>query len=225
MAMLVPHRPVDMLDDLADDVSENMVLATARLWRAAGQHPEKSASVARILNAVAWLTEESGAPSMREAAGAPTDFSVLVDLLHHPDVLDAIRRQDPLAQARIRGFDHKRRMLADEGGTMSSREAAALLGLTRQTVDNRRKASRLVAVDLGRHGFAYPAWQFTSDGVLAGLDQMVQAFGPGDPWGLMAFVLSGNARLNGQRPLDVLREGSVEQVVEAASQYGQQSAL
>src|SRR5690606_32488792 len=162
MAVDTTHRPIDLLDDLADDLSENTIMATARLWRAASEHRDKGASVARILHAVAWLAEESGARAMSDAAGAASDFGVLLDLLEQPEVLDAVRRQDPLAPARIRGFGMKQSMLTAEGGTVSSSEVAAMLGVSRQTVDNRRKAAKLLAVDLERHGYAYPVWQFTS---------------------------------------------------------------
>jgi hypothetical protein len=35
-------------------------------------------------------------------------------------------------------------------------------------------------------------------------------------------MLSGDARLNGERPLDELRRGNVQQVIAAAHMYGEQ---
>jgi hypothetical protein len=38
--------------------------------------------------------------------------------------------------------------------------------MSRQAVEKRRKAGRLIGVSLGRRGFGYPAWQFAERGRL-----------------------------------------------------------
>src|SRR5690606_41693050 len=59
--------------------------------------------------------------------------------------------------ARLRGLRMRARLLAAEGGTLSSTEVADLLGITRQAVNKRRKAGRLIGLATGRRGYAYPA--------------------------------------------------------------------
>ena len=88
----------------------------------------------------------------------------------------------------------------------------------------RRKRGSLLGLQLGRRGYRYPAWQFTADGVLPGLKESLKALDNASAWVQLAFLLNDNAWLDGRRPLDALREGHVNAVVEAAHQYGEQSA-
>jgi hypothetical protein len=115
-------------------------------------------------------------------------------------------------------------LLEAEGGALTAEEAARMLGITRQAIDNRRKRGTLLAVLLGRRGYRYPAWQFTADGVLPGLDRTLKALAEYSPWIQVSFFLNDNAWLDGHRPIDVLRRGQVDAVINAAAQYGEQSA-
>jgi len=85
---------------------------------------------------------------------------VLVSALQTEEALASIRARDPLAGARVRGLEAKRKLLEGEGGTISSAEAAKLLRVTRQAVDKRRKEGKLLGLEFGRKGFRYPTWQF-----------------------------------------------------------------
>jgi hypothetical protein len=55
------------------------------------------------------------------------------------------------------------------------------------------------------------------DAVLAELDEV-------DPWTQALFMLSANNWLNGETPLAMLRRGEVEEVLNAARLYGEQTA-
>ena len=110
------------------------------------------------------------------------------------------------------------------GAVLSIAALTAGTGVTRQAIDNRRKRGNLLAVQLGRRGYRYPAWQFTPDGVLPGLSQTLRALGDQSAWIQLSFLLNENAWLNGRRPLDLLRQGEIAPVIDAAAQYGEQSA-
>jgi hypothetical protein len=87
-------------------------------------------------------------------------------------------------------------------------------------VDKRRLAGKLIGIDLGKRGYAYPVWQIGLNGmdaVLAELDEV-------DPWTQALFMLSANNWLNGETPLAMLRRGEVEEVLNAARLYGEQTA-
>jgi hypothetical protein len=102
---------------------------------------------------------------------------------------------------------------------------AKLLGISRQAVDKRRRAGKLIGVSLGKRGYAYPIWQFGGGhGTLHGLEDVLEAMSEFGPWTQYAFMIGGNYRLNGETPLACLRRGEVEPVVRAASAYGEHGA-
>jgi hypothetical protein len=158
---------------------------------------------------------------LAQAVQAPTDFSVLVAALNTEEALANIRTCDPLARARVRGFQAKRDLIEAEGGSLSSTEAAKLLQMTRQAIDKRRNEGRLLALELGRKGFRYPVWQFG----LAGLEAVLEALRGRDPWEQVTFFLNPSPLLEDRTPLDVLREErDLDDVLRAASVYGRQGA-
>lgn len=114
----------------------------------------------------------------------------------------------------------RKRLLEAEGGTCTAEQMAQLLDMTRQGVDKRRKRGTLIALNLGKRGYAYPTWQVGLDGLDAVLTEL-QDF---DPWTQVAYMLTPNALLDGDTPLDLLRLGEIDRVVGAASCYGDQIA-
>ena len=72
-------------------------------------------------------------------------------------------------------------------------------------------------------GFLYPAWQFTDDSVLSGLEQVLATL-MAAPWTQASWFLTGDTRLADDRPLDALRRGELQQVLSAAAGYGEQGA-
>jgi len=87
-----------------------------------------------------------------------------------------------------------------------------------------RGAGRLLALDTGRRGYLYPAWQFGPRGVLPGIEAVLGAFDGVDAWTQAAWFLSGDARLDDDTPLEALRRGEAEAVRRAAAAYGEQGA-
>ncbi|NWF84898.1 MAG: hypothetical protein HXY18_13840 [Bryobacteraceae bacterium] len=158
--------------------------------------------------------------SLAEAVEAPTDFSVLVSALKSEEALASIRAHDPLAGARVRGLEAKRKLIEGEGGSLSSAEAAKLLRITRQAIDRRRKEGKLLGVELGRKGFRYPVWQFG----LANFEPVLAAVRDLDSWEQLTFFLNPTAMLGGLTPLEALQGGKrgVDDVIRAASAYGEQ---
>ena len=202
----------------------NTLEATSELWEFVSDQQEKDDAVARILAAVVNLARNSSLQQLNVVLAAPSDYAVLLRLLNQPEVMASLTRRDPLARAKLRGLQVRERLLAAEGGVLTAEEAAELLGITRQAIDNRRKRGKLLGVQLGKRGYRYPTWQFTPDGMLPGLSQTLQALHDLSPWIQLSFLLNDNAWLDGLRPLDLLRQGQIEPVVDAAGKYGEQSA-
>jgi hypothetical protein len=163
--------------------------------------------------------------ALKNALKAPTEFETILNALERPEVAASVRDQDPLAMARLRGIEAKRKILTEDGGMLSAEKAGEILTMSRQAVEKRRKAGRLIGVSLGRRGFGYPAWQFTERGTLPHLEIVLEALKQHDPWTRLVFFTSENAALDGRKPLDALREGNVEEVVAAAKMYGEQGAI
>lgn len=184
--------------------------------------PLHAAFVSRALNAVASLAGRLPAEAISEAVGESSDYAVLLRALSAPATLAVLRESDPLAEARLRGVQQRQAILAAEGGTFTVEQVAQRLGITRQAVDKRRRQGHILALPIGQHRCAYPAWQFTESGMLPGFDNVLAELSLPDPWTQAAFFLSPNTYLSDQRPIDELRRGNLDGVRRAAWSMGEQ---
>lgn len=194
------------LTEAAQYAPIDAVEAAARALGSVAKHHERSPFVAWVLKT---LVDNEIA-----------DLEELVEVLARPEVLADVRQRDPLARARLRGLRAKQQLLEAEGGSVSGRELAQALGMTRQAVDKRRLNNTLIGIDFGKRGYAYPVWQVG----LRGLDAVLAELAEYDPWTQALFMLSANSWLDGETPLAVLRRGDLHDVVAAARLYGEQTA-
>jgi hypothetical protein len=141
-----------------------------------------------------------------------------------PDAPKPENASPAVARALERGRIARAELEEDEGGSKSSEQIAELLGITRQAVDQRRRARRLVAWQNDAGHWRFPVWQFDPQTArpYPGLPPILAAL-PGDPWSDMIFFLSRDETL-GTRPLDLLRGGRAKRVVPAALRYAGQGA-
>jgi hypothetical protein len=124
-----------------------------------------------------------------------------------------------LAEAFTRGSAMKRTMVTLEGGVLSRDEFAGRIGLTAEELE----AQLLLWLDIDGER-AYPAFQIAGAGLLSGMGAVVEAFAIEEPWMRVHFMLTGDARLGGQRPIDALRQGRIVDVIQAAQAYGEHGA-
>lgn len=185
----------------------------------------RGAFARRALRAVLGLSQELAEASLKEAVAAPSDYGVLLAALETEPGLLLLNRDDPLARARLRGLAARRQLLEQEGGTLTAQEAANHLRISRQAVHKRVRGGRLLALDCGRHGYIFPAWQFTDEGVLPGLEDLLAALADHDPWMKLAFFLGENTALDGSTPLEALRRQESATALRAARLYGEQGAV
>ena len=127
-------------------------------------------------------------------------------------------------KVRLRGVLAKRKLLQMDGGVLSPSSAAALLGVSRQAVGQRRAAGRLLGVE-GPRGYLYPAWQFADRGMLPGFEDTLRTLRGEDTWSILTFFLEPDASAGNERPLDLLHMGRLDAVGRAAELYGQQAAV
>lgn len=190
--------------------------AAARAVLAAAADPARAPFVTRGLRMLATMSTGLSRADLAAAAGAQSDAGTLLAALTNTAMLAAFRTDDPLLEARAQGAAAKQWLIEAEGGLRPGADLAAMLGISRQAVDKRRKAGALIALELGRRGYGYPAWQVHQGRSLPGLSRVISALPDDTPLMRMAFLLGPNSWLDERRPLDLLRSGEVEPVIAAA---------
>jgi Protein of unknown function (DUF2384) len=119
----------------------------------------------------------------------------------------------------INSFNYRRELLKD---TVDVNQVMEILGYdSRQAPLNRLKAGSLIAIKDNQKWW-FPLWQFdanTSDGIIDGLSRVIKAL---DCSNLAKFswLVNPNPYFEGQTPLEVLKSGEVERVVESAQSVG-----
>jgi hypothetical protein len=217
-ARSMPRDP----EDERGQSSESLREAARALERLT--EPTRQIAATRALRAVSKAIANSPVHALAEAASAATDVQVLVRALQQPDAIEALKLDDPLGPARLRGLQERERLLAVEGGTLPADGVARHLNVSRQAVNKRRQHGALVGLDAGRHGYLYPAWQFVRAGTVRGLEAVLEALQEHDPWMQHIFMVSRNARLDNRTPLEELREGRLDAVLKAARAFGEHGA-
>jgi hypothetical protein len=187
------------------------------------EQPIMRVLMVRAINAVLKFAALSETAAVR-ASEAPTDQAVLLRALSSGEFLADLKNVEPLAPAFIRGIEAKRRLIEDNGGALTAEQVAESFGITRQAVEKRRRAGKLLALTTGRHGYRYPAWQFTDAGTIPGLEGVLGALASQDEWTQTAFFVGHNPRLGNRTPVEVLKAGDLESVLTAAEVYGEHGA-
>ncbi len=131
---------------------------------------------------------------------------------HTPAVLAALKR----------GKQIRDELLQAEGGSVTARKFAPLIGVSHVTVMNRRNKGELLAVAQEDGSFLFPVWQISGGRIIEGLAKVMRVLteaGAKDI-AIIGFFLEAQDALEEQRPLDVLRAGDVDRVLEAVSTWG-----
>ena len=187
--------------------------------------PLRAAFVARATQAVeSWSRTMSGR-ELALAVAEPRNELVVLNALQRPEAWAGVIEHDPLAAAKARGIEKQRELLATEGGAVGVDELAHALHVSRQAVDKRRRAGKLLALPRGGHRWVFPAWQVARGRTLSGLEDVLSALGGRDPWSQLIFFLAPDRLLADRSPLQALRAGDLPAVVHAAERYGEQGLL
>ncbi|MBW2734024.1 MAG: hypothetical protein JRH20_16680 [Deltaproteobacteria bacterium] len=178
----------------------------------------EAAFVQRGVLAVLRMAEQLTNEELVEVLGESTNLELVLSALERCERVRPVAHQDPLAAARLRGLRLRDTLLDAEGGTLGVDAVARLLRISRQAVAKRRRKGTLLAIKVGRRGDLYPVWQFDldSDGLLAGLEEILKLLAEQSDWAKLRFFLAENVALEGKRPLDLLRAGVMDPVRRAA---------
>jgi len=101
-----------------------------------------------------------------------------------------------------------------ESELVGAGELVQRLQISRGTLDNWRKAKKIIALRKGLRNFLYPVRQFDRRGPVASLDLVAQFFSsPEETW---EWLVAPNCMTEGKQPIEKLRDGDVPMVVSAA---------
>ena len=156
----------------------------------------------------------------------PTTVARLLNVAFDLSLGPRETRANQLARATVRGLEVRQQLAEAEGGSLSSEETARLLRISKTAVLKRLDAGRLLAWREERLQAArFPHWQFDAHGhVLAGLEEVLAILNQDerlDAWGKILFFLQEKTSLADRRPLDLLREGRLQEVCLTAHAYAE----
>lgn len=118
----------------------------------------------------------------------------------------------------LQQFNQRRELLE---GSLTASQVAQLLGTSRQTPHDRIKAGSLLAI-LDNGVWRFPLWQFDPqgpDGVIAGLPEVLRMLEI-PSFSQLSWLLRPNPFLDRLTPVDALKQGQKDRVIDAAKAVG-----
>lgn len=133
---------------------------------------------------------------------------------------------DARSRAMLEGIRIAQEDLRDAGGAYDLGQVRTLMrGVSRQAVDKRVQEGSILAVPGPSNRRSYPTLQFNRDGaVVPGLKAVRDALRTSNPWTVLNFLSRPDTRLDNRKPVDLLRSGNLDIVLEAARRHGEQGA-
>lgn len=130
------------------------------------------------------------------------------------------------ARALLRGKEIVARDLSTSGGAYSLEQVQSLLhDITRQAVNKRVRDGSLLAVPGPSNRLSYPVVQFTDGGTpVEGLKEVREALGTENSWMILNFLVSPDSKLGNRTPIDLMKAGKLQRVLEVARRFGVQGA-
>lgn len=222
----IPPKVV-MVREVAEELEHapRPLLEAIRNTLRASRDDVKSAVLTRSLSLTQRAMEHVSPGTLVEAVAASTDQEAMLRILEAPEMAAPVIDTATIDAARAAGVEARDQLLTAQGGSWPVERAAKYLSLTRQAIDKRRKANKLIGLAVGRHGYLYPSWQFSRNGTVRGLEDVLAALHRHDPWSQVIFMLSPHDRLDGVTPLEALRKGQTEEVKIAATLFGEHGAI
>jgi len=178
--------------------------------------------------------------SQMESTAARTISAVLTGFGFPPAVRMKVLRASAEAEAfvesdedasfeavRLHSLGVEQELRKAEGGGLSSREFAERLGLSSpETIRTWREDGQILAWQKDRRNLRYPAWQIHRGALLQGLPEVLARLREKElsPLSMISFFISHGDTLDGKNPLQLMRSGNVQAVIDYANRYGEQGA-
>jgi hypothetical protein len=152
-----------------------------------------------------------GAPEIIPIEGDAKDQREKNDL---DAALAAARSRGGVVVAEILNRDE---MLNDE-------KFGKLIGVSRTTVNTKRKKQQILGLEGAKRGVRFPAWQIGEDGKpFAGLPQLFDRLG-GNPWTVYRFLVQHHPELDGLTGCEALQRGQTDKVISVAETVARASS-
>jgi hypothetical protein len=131
---------------------------------------------------------------------------------------------DARSRAVLQGVRIAQQDLREAGGAYDLDQVRTLMhGISRQRVDRKVKERTLLAVPGPSNRRLYPTIQFNRDGtVVDGLKLVLEALPTRNAWAVLSFLIRPDHLLDGRKPIDLLKQGKTDIVVEAARRVAEQ---
>ena len=190
-------------------------------------HDRRAAATSRVFDAIGPLVGEASVEELERLAGRLEESTYPLDFGDDEDLIAALtegrtysysERMALELENQARYFEDRRALLQD---ALTASEAAALLGTSRQTPHDRVKAGTMLAVSERGH-LMFPRWQFDVDGpngVVKDLAAVIRELHVSDI-AKVRWLTRSNPTLGGQAPIDALKNGDEQRVVDAARAVG-----
>lgn len=200
-AYAIEGDPLKVLSDLTLPNGASVAIITPG--------PTANAKLKR-LKAMLFYRRETSPAAEKPAAAVPSDAF----------------QPDARARALLRGVKLAEEDLRESGGAYTLAEVQSLMHrVSRQAIDKRVREGSLLGVSGPSNRRSYPAAQFLSDGsVVPGLKEVRDALPTKNPWMVLNFLVSPEPRIKGRKPIELLREGDLQPVIEIAKRIGVQGA-
>jgi len=170
----------------------------------------RQAFLARAQSALDRVLRDASDEQLAEALAAPSDMGTVARALLAVGV-EPVKAIDPLAGALARGVEHREQLLREAGPTLAAEEVGQVLGIPAEAVEQLRHDAQLLAVRV-EADWAYPAFQFVDDDVLAGFADVVARLAPQGPWVTLDNLLAEDTALGDRSLLQVIRDGDMDLV-------------
>ena len=123
--------------------------------------------------------------------------------------------EQALTAARARGRLKAIEILSGED-MLNGEAFAALLGVSRATVNTKRQHQEVLALEGAKRGYRFPAWQVDQNGKpFAVIPALFECLGAG-AWTVYRFLVQHHPELDGMTALEALRRGRDVEVIETA---------
>lgn len=205
------HAPVPKEVGRALAMSTNSVAVVLDALRAAASESRSAGTALQFVVEV----EPTGKPRIVETFGDPAEAAPQATGDLEMDAEEAAELETALGEARARGRHAVAEILA--GSDMLSADAfAAHLKTTRETVNSRRKAHQVLALQGATRGYRYPVWQVGADGRPFGALPELFAILGDDAWEVYRLLAQQHPELDGLTGWEALGRKQDEAVVETA---------
>lgn len=203
----------------------------------AGNKPREQWLLAKLKTSRLWQSVQSLKAEAEAEGTKDGELILLIGMLEllveerlssemHGKVASGAYEPDAKARALLRGVKVVEQDLESSGGAYSLSDVQTLMrDISRQAINNRVREGSLLAVPGPSNRAVYPVAQFMENGMpVDGLKEVSAALGTENSWMILNFLVNAEPKLDGRKPIDLLKAGELDRVLEVARRFGVQGA-